>query len=362
MKSQFSSATFRKQLDQIIDDLYLFTIDFTDSLLSKPLRASIQGERSTVRLTASEEILPLTEEAVKQCVDLSETVINSIIEVLKEEAIYQEAPAVLARRVIDLFEGERYKAVRWARTFSADVATNTTLYRYKQQGIEECQFYALIDAKTSPQCRTLHGTVWKVDSPEAKQYKVPLHYHCRSVILPVTPLTVVDDSLRYENRDFTKPVDQRFKPLDSVDADLVKGTFKNIDEFRDKWAVPQFILDEDIEKRLAKLSVGINSEIPKPKTLDVNKLKEIGSEWQKGDNHRIYFNNIKELLNMDVEYHKTGTIRNARIDGELISNSKAYSMVKFGKIWYNVKTGTFEGKDIEQKYLAKVIEELKRRS
>jgi SPP1 gp7 family putative phage head morphogenesis protein len=201
----------------------------------------------------------LTEEAVKECAGLADEVVESIIRVLKDEAIYQEHPRVLARRVIDLFEGERYKAVRWARTFSADVATNTTLYRYKQQGIEECQFYATIDHKTSPQCRTLHGTVFKTDSSEAKQYKVPLHPHCRSCILPITSLTVVDDSLRYENRDFTKPVDQRFKQLDSVDADLVKGTFKNIYEFRDKWAVPQFILDEDIEKRLAKLSVGVST-------------------------------------------------------------------------------------------------------
>jgi len=96
--------------------------------------------------------------------------------------------------------------------------------------------------------------------------------------------------------------------------------------------------------------------------VDLNKLKEIGCEWQKNDMHRIYFNNIAELLGMEIEWYKTGTIRNAKINGETISNTKANSIRKFAKVWYDVKTGTFECKDIEKKYFDMIVEELERQA
>lgn len=257
-KKQFKSATFRIQLDKILNDLCLFTVKYTDSLINEQLTASTRPKRNNPSLFASREALPLTEEAVRQSIELSEVVAESIIRTLKDEGIYQEHPRILAKRMLDLWGGEKYRAERFARAFSADVATSTTLHRYKQQGIEECQFYATIDGRTSPQCRMLHGTVYTVGSPESMAYVPPCHPHCRSVILPL-PVTVdVDDSLRYENRNFEKPVSQNFKPLkDDLDKDLVKGTFKNIDKFNSDYRIDKFILDEDIEKRLMKLGVGV---------------------------------------------------------------------------------------------------------
>lgn len=277
LKKQFKSATFKIQLDKILDDLCLFTVKYTDSLISEQLTASTRPKRNNLSLFASREALPLTEEAVRQSVELSEVVAESIIRTLKDEGIYQEGPRVLARRMLDLWGGEKYRAERFARTFSADVATSTTLHRYKQQGIEECQFYATIDSRTSPQCRMLHGTVYTVGSPESMAYVPPCHPHCRSVILPL-PVTVdVDDSLRYENRNFEKPVSQNFKPLkDELDKDLVKGTFKNIDKFNDNYRIDKFILDEDLEKRLMRLGVGIEGEVPKAiKKVTVPKVKPV---------------------------------------------------------------------------------------
>lgn len=272
VKSAFSSKTFEKQVDSLIDDIYLYTIDFTDKLIKKFLKAGLQRSPTRRHLGAAEEDtsgepLILTKEAVKECSGLADEVVESIIRVLKDEAIYKEHPRVLARRILDLWGGERYRAVRWARTFSADVATNTSLYRFKQQGIEECQFYARIDGKTSPQCRALHGTVFQVGSPESKRYSCPLHHHCRSTWIPVTPYSDIDDSLRYENRDFSKQVDQDFKVLDEgLDEEALKKVFKDIDTFNEKWAVPSWILDEDVEKRVAKLGVEVKTKVPKVKT------------------------------------------------------------------------------------------------
>lgn len=78
----------------------------------------------------------LTEEVVRISTRLAENVAESIIQMLKDEALYNTHPNQLARRIVDLWGGERYKAVRFARTFTVDVATNTTVYRYRQSGVE----------------------------------------------------------------------------------------------------------------------------------------------------------------------------------------------------------------------------------
>jgi len=260
VKKQFKTSTFKKQIDSILDDIVLYTVDYTDKELTKLLKASISSRNGVLRLSASEAILPLTEEAVRQSVELSELIADSIIEVLKDEAIYQESPADLARRVLDLWGGEKYRAVRFARTFSADVATSTALNRYKNNGIEEIQFYAKIDERTSPQCRAMHGTVFKSDSQEAKRYSCPTHFHCRSCWIPIPVTMRVKDSWRYEQRNFSKQLGQDLKPLkDIVDKNDIKKTFEEIKKFKDDWGIPSFILEEDIEKRLLKLGVGISN-------------------------------------------------------------------------------------------------------
>ncbi|MDD4521706.1 MAG: minor capsid protein [Methanosarcina sp.] len=265
VKKQFKSATYKKQLDQIIDDLYLETIKQTDKLIKKSLKADLQRSHifnvlNLAGANTQDDYLMLTEEAVNQSANLSEQITDSIIKVLKEEAIYQEGPDKLARRVLELWGGEKYRADRWARTFSADVAVNTTLYRYTQRGIENCQFYALIDERTSSQCRALHGTIFRSDSNDTRRYHPPLHYHCRSTLLPCPITMEIDDDSRFENRDFTKPLTQDLNPAEEgIDSDIIKKTFKNIEKFKDDYAIPQYILDEDIEKRLIKLGVGVEA-------------------------------------------------------------------------------------------------------
>lgn len=263
VKIQFKSKTFQVQVDGIIDDIYLHTIGYTDSQLEEQASASQRGERRRTFVSAAAKPLPITEDAVRQAVGLSQDVTESIIKILKDDGIYLEHPDKLEKRVRDLWGGQKYRAVRFARTFTADVATNTSLWRYNDAGIEELQFYAKIDDKTSDQCRTLHGTIFSTDSKEAANFRPPLHFHCRSDLLPIPITQEVDPKMRYENRDFTKQMDQEFGFIDDkVDKDLVKKTFSDIDTFNEKYRIDQFILDEDIEARLQKLNVKVLSEIP----------------------------------------------------------------------------------------------------
>ena len=67
--------------------------------------------------------------------------------------------------------------------------------------------------------------------------------------------------MRYENRDFSKLYGQNFKVLDEgLDSDSVKKIFKDIDKFKEKYSIPKFVFDEDIEKRFVKLGVGVEAE------------------------------------------------------------------------------------------------------
>lgn len=93
--------------------------------------------------------------------------------------------------------------------------------------------------------------------------------------------------------------------------------------------------------------------------IDTEKLKQIGSEWQKGETHRIYFNNIFELLEAEITYHKTGTFDNVKINGQRISNNEANGIKMLAKVWYDVKTGEFDYKNLDKIYFEQVVESIK---
>ena len=145
VKRAFSSATFRTQLERLIDDIYLYSIEATDKLIEQSLNASLQRTPRTHFLSAADTNtqdtpLILTEEAVNQSTDLALEVSESIIRMLQEEGIYQENPRKLAGRIIDLWGGEKYRAVRFTRTITADIATNTSLHGSSSRAFKKCRY------------------------------------------------------------------------------------------------------------------------------------------------------------------------------------------------------------------------------
>lgn len=261
----FKSKTFKKQIDSIIDDTCLFSAVFTDKQIKKSLKASSHRSPPRLKLSAADNIpLPITEEVVRQAKGLAVEVADSIVTMLTDDGLYQEAPATLERLVRDLWGGEKYRATRFVRTFTADLATNTAVYRYKQNEVD-MQFYAKIDEKTSPQCRMLHGTIFKFGSPEISLYRCPLHHFCRSALIPYPSSLEMDTDLLFENRNFAKQMNQDFSFSENiVDPKIIKTVFEDIGIFNEKYRIDQFIFDADIEKRLIKLGVGVKVDIMQP--------------------------------------------------------------------------------------------------
>jgi hypothetical protein len=66
--------------------------------------------------------------------------------------------------------------------------------------------------------------------------------------------------------------------------------------------------------------------------MDIERLKNIGgNEWQKGDHHRIYFNNLEKWF--DQASNDTWTLNNKKV------TRKQYVQKVTAKFFYNVITG-----------------------
>lgn len=276
VKRAFKTKTFEMQIDQIIDDIYRVSCAYADRVVGKPpsiysaLRPLYRGRPVRRASALRGGPYPLTEEIVRLSTELSSEASEAIIRMLQDEGIYELHPNQLERRIRDLFGGQKYRAVRFARTVTADIGTNTAVHRYRDQGIEYLQFYAKLDDRTTPQCRMLHGTIIKTEWNDAKTYRPPLHHNCRSDLLPVPRTYKINDDLLLENRDFTRHYDQDFNPLGVVtDDEQVLGVIDKIDAFNNKWRIQRFILDQDTELRLMKLNLSLEGvppkSLPKPK-------------------------------------------------------------------------------------------------
>ena len=67
-----------------------------------------------------------------------------------------------------------------------------------------------------------------------------------------------------------------------------------------------------------------------------------GKEWKKSDTlHRIYFEGkaLENLLGLEISRYNSGSISSAKLDGEKISNSRAWKML-LSKKYFDVVTGT----------------------
>ena len=90
---------------------------------------------------------------------------------------------------------------------------------------------------------------------------------------------------------------------------------------------------------------------------------KIGSEWQKGNHHRIYFNDLGARLGVETSRYNTGNISYATQDGLKISNAQAkriLSRCNYSKFWYDVNDGKFHTKgELTSDEFAHIIESIK---
>lgn len=137
--------------------------------------------------------------------------------VLKQEIIQSFMQGVsvkdLSDRIEKRFENDRYNTERLVRTELNYAFNQTTKLSYEEAEIEEYEFLAEIDSRTSEICKKLNGEKFKLKDARAGVNYPPMHPHCRS-----TTVAVLD----FDNFGKEKEVKQEVKIKDSE----VKGTFK----------------------------------------------------------------------------------------------------------------------------------------
>jgi len=52
-----------------------------------------------------------------------------------------------------------------------------------------------------------------------------------------------------------------------------------------------------------------------------------GQEWARGNVERVYLNDWHDMIGLSVNYYKSGNVSSAKLDGELISNTKAARLI-----------------------------------
>ena len=75
----------------------------------------------------------------------------------------------------------------------------------------------------------------------------------------------------------------------------------------------------------------------------IQKLEALGlTHWIKGDMDRIYIDDkdLKAVFGLKIEYYKTGNIKSAILNGDKLSNNKAYGLLR-NRIYFDCKTNKF---------------------
>jgi SPP1 gp7 family putative phage head morphogenesis protein len=91
----------------------------------------------------------------------------------------------IIRDLMKTFDVSRYVAARLVVTETAYVANHSELRSYIDGGVEEYQFVAIFDEKTSEVCRAHSSKVYMVADAKPGVNLPPLHPWCRSTTIPV---------------------------------------------------------------------------------------------------------------------------------------------------------------------------------
>ena len=142
--------------------------------------------------------------------------------VLKQEIIQSFMQGIsvkdLSDRIEKRFITDRKNTERLVRTELNYALNETTKLSYEEAEIEEYEYLAEIDGRTSDICRELNGQKFKMKDAKAGVNYPPMHPHCRSTTVPV---------IDYENfgkkKDTTKKIEKpKKKDKENVKNDKIE--------------------------------------------------------------------------------------------------------------------------------------------
>nr|DAZ03586.1 MAG TPA: minor capsid protein [Caudoviricetes sp.] len=104
----------------------------------------------------------------------------------------REAAAIIANK----FGQGASNARRLVRTESNYVSTELSFKAYEESGIEEYQYLATLDLRTSKVCRELDGKIYPIKERRIGKNCPPMHPWCRSTTISVVDRSLIDKMQR----------------------------------------------------------------------------------------------------------------------------------------------------------------------
>lgn len=105
-------------------------------------------------------------------------------EVLTEAAVSGESIYKTSRKVAEKFDTASYNAERLIRTETTYATNQAELLAYDELDIDEYEFVATLDTRTSPICQKLDGKIFKTKDAQAGKNLPAMHPNCRSTTIP----------------------------------------------------------------------------------------------------------------------------------------------------------------------------------
>lgn len=94
-------------------------------------------------------------------------------------------------------------------------------------------------------------------------------------------------------------------------------------------------------------------------------LAEVMHPWTSSKGELRYYINLKDILDIDIDYYKSGNVRSVMVDGDEISNNAYKKYLAPCKVWLDEMGDThvqYCNDDWWKKYITRKVEELKKSS
>ncbi len=121
--------------------------------------------------------------------DLDATVTQVLVNALETGATKRDVMGAL-RQVFPTFGRGRLENI--ARTETTAAYNQGRLAMFGQGNVRAVQFVAILDARTTVICQSRNGMIMMLDDPRLPANTPPLHFQCRSVLIPVDRWDLAD--------------------------------------------------------------------------------------------------------------------------------------------------------------------------
>jgi SPP1 gp7 family putative phage head morphogenesis protein len=139
---------------------------------------------SSREFTPEESIKVLRNRQIKLAGDVEAELVTGIKKELLDYLVSGDRLAA-QRGVAALLQHNEARAANIIRTETTYAYNRGRLSSYRENSVDYVRFSAILDSRTSQQCRSRHGLVMAMNNPELSAITPPLHGHCRSVLTPI---------------------------------------------------------------------------------------------------------------------------------------------------------------------------------